>query len=165
MEEVECSFVSGTNWFRLRACAILIQNGKILMVRNKRDPYYYSVGGGVKHGESLEEAVKREVLEETGCNLEIERLAFIHENFFNGKDVLLNGFTCHEIAFYYLMKWHSELRLESNSTTTGGIPEHLEWLQISELNELGIPVYPTFFAEELKKMSFFPKHIITNEEE
>ncbi len=163
MEEVECSFVSGTNWFRLRACAILIHNGKTLMVRNNRDPYYYSVGGGVKHGESLEEAVKREVLEETGCNLEIERLAFIHENFFIGKDSLLNGFACHEIAFYYLMKWQSEFLLKSNSTTTGGIPEHLEWLQISELNELGIPVYPTFFAEELVNIPTSVKHIVTYE--
>mgnify|MGYP000926187151 CR=1 FL=1 len=163
MEEVECSFKSGNNWFRLRSCAILIHDGKVLMVKNKRDPYYYSIGGGVRHGESLEKAVKREVLEETGCSLEIDRLAFIHENFFIGKDGPLNGFACHEIAFYYLMKWQSEFRLVSKSTTSDGIPERLEWLQISKLDELGIPVYPTFFAEELKKISYIPKHIVTSE--
>lgn len=33
-------------------------------------------------GETAEDAVKREVLEETGVAYEADRLAFIHENFF-----------------------------------------------------------------------------------
>ncbi|MBP9041754.1 MAG: hypothetical protein KBF64_08285, partial [Anaerolineaceae bacterium] len=34
--KTECTFTSGTDWFRLRACGILIDDGKVLMVgRNK----------------------------------------------------------------------------------------------------------------------------------
>ena len=33
---------------------------------NEPENYYYSIGGGVHRGESAEEPVKREVLEETG---------------------------------------------------------------------------------------------------
>ena len=84
MIKTECTFTRGTDWFRLRACGILINDGKVLMIRNDSDPFYYSVGGCVEHGESLEEAAVREVWEETGCKFEIERLAFIHENFFRG---------------------------------------------------------------------------------
>ena len=38
-------------------------------------------------GETAEEAVRREVLEETGLPYEIDRLAFVHENFLRGREV------------------------------------------------------------------------------
>jgi len=76
--------MSGTDCFRLRAYGILINDERVLMIRNDSDPNYYSVGGCVEHGESLEEAAIREVWEETGWKFEIECLVFIHENFFRG---------------------------------------------------------------------------------
>ena len=59
----------------IRVGAIIMKDGKILMVGNDRD-YLYSVGGRVKFGETAEEAVVREVLEETGVQMEIDRLGF-----------------------------------------------------------------------------------------
>lgn len=48
----------------IRVGAIIMKNGKILMVENKiRPEYLYSVGGRIKFGETAEEAVIREVLE------------------------------------------------------------------------------------------------------
>lgn len=79
--DLDCGFVRGEKWFRYRAGAIIIENGCILVARNEMDNYYYSIGGGVHLGETAEDAVKREVLEETGVAYEIDRLAFIHENF------------------------------------------------------------------------------------
>lgn len=61
MDKTECTFTSGTDWFRLRACGIIINDGKVLMIRNDSDPFYYSVGGCVQHGENLEDAAVREV--------------------------------------------------------------------------------------------------------
>ncbi len=163
MTKTECTFTNGTNWFRLRACGILINNGKVLMIRNDEDPYYYSVGGCVEHGESLEDAAKREVWEETGWKFEVERLVYIHENFFLGKGGDIEGLSCHELAFYFLMKWDPNCVIRSNSTTTQGLPEHLEWLEISRLNKLETKVYPTFFAEELLNPPEHVKHIVTYE--
>ena len=56
----------------IRVGAIIMKDGKILMVGNDRD-YLYSVGGRVKFGETAEEAVVREVFEETGVQMEIDR--------------------------------------------------------------------------------------------
>ncbi|QHQ63847.1 NUDIX domain-containing protein [Anaerocolumna sedimenticola] len=49
----------------------------------KINPCYYTVGGAVKIKETSEEAVIREVYEETGVNFEIDRLVFIQERFLN----------------------------------------------------------------------------------
>ena len=66
----------------VRVGAIIAQNGKILMVSNKRHDYYYSVGGRIKFGETAQQAIIREVMEETGAKMDIDRLGFIHENYF-----------------------------------------------------------------------------------
>lgn len=77
----DCDFTKENNRFRYRAAAIIIEDGCVLFAGNEKEDYFYSVGGGVHIGETAEEAVKREVFEETGVTYETERLAFIHENF------------------------------------------------------------------------------------
>ena len=131
--EYDCGFTKRNKWFRYRAAAIIIENGHVLFAGNERESYYYSIGGGVHIGESAEEAVKREVLEETGVEYEVERLAFIHENFFDG-DGTLEGRECHEIALYFLMKPRGTQELNSNSYTQG-VKENMYWLPIDKLNE------------------------------
>ena len=116
---MDCSFTNGTKRFRYRACAIIIEDDYILFAKNERDDYYYSIGGAVEVGETLEDAVKREVFEETGGNYEIDRLLFFHENFFNGSGTL-SGLECHEIAFYYLMKPKGKKDLNCTSVATCG---------------------------------------------
>ena len=64
----------------IRVGAIILKEGKFLMAGNERFPHLYSVGGRIKFGETAEEAVVREVFEETGVEMEVDRLGFIHEN-------------------------------------------------------------------------------------
>ena len=65
----DCGFTKDKNWFRYRAAAIIIEDGCVLFASNENDDYIYSVGGGVHMGETAEEAVLREVYEETGYKL------------------------------------------------------------------------------------------------
>ena len=153
----DCGFIKENKWFRYRAVAIIIEKDHVLFAGNERESYYYSIGGGVHIGESAEEAVKREVLEETGVEYEVERLAFIHENFFDG-DGTLEGRECHEIALYFLMKPRGTQELNSNSYTQG-VKENMYWLPIDKLNEYR--AYPTFFREKLKDLKNEIQHIIT----
>jgi 8-oxo-dGTP pyrophosphatase MutT (NUDIX family) len=50
---------------------ILDESGDIALVRGKGGKYYLMPGGGVEGEESLEEAVRRECMEEVGCEIEI----------------------------------------------------------------------------------------------
>ncbi len=88
----------------LRVAAIIIEEGALAFMTNPTEDYVYSVGGAVQLGETSEEAVLREIKEETGQDYEIDRLLFIHENFFQQNSGKLAGLNCHEISFYYLMK-------------------------------------------------------------
>lgn len=77
----DMSVVCNDGIINIRSGAIIMKDRKLLMVGNNRD-YLYSVGGRLKFGETAEEAVRREVFEETGVKMEIDRLGFVHENYF-----------------------------------------------------------------------------------
>ena len=62
----------------LAVSAAIIRNGRVLVVRRARAPavgVYTLPGGGVECGETLIEAARREVLEETGLTIEVAALA------------------------------------------------------------------------------------------
>ena len=156
----DCGFMRGDSWFRYRAAAIIVENGCVLFAGNEIDDYYYSIGGGVHLGETAEEAVKREVLEETGVEYEVDHLAVIHENFFCESCGTLSGLKCHEISFYFVMKPRGCQDLNSNSTTCG-VKEDLYWLPIADLDKY--KAFPSFMKEFLSHEHSGIEHIVTDE--
>lgn len=156
----DCGFRKGNKWFRYRAAAIIVEDDCVLFAGNEANDYYYSIGGGVHLGESSEEAVIREVFEETGIKYEVDYLAIIHENFFVGTSDL-EGLDCHEICFYYMMKSKGNKNLKSNSFTMGGLKESMYWIPIEGLEKC--KAYPTFMKEYLKSDYKGLIHILTDE--
>lgn len=143
----------------IRVGAIIMKDGKILMVGNERANYLYSVGGRIKFGETAEEAVVREVFEETGVNMEIDRLGFIHENYFYGDAPSNLGKLIFEISFFFYMKVPSDFTPISESFTEDNSKEHLKWVSLDE----DIKMYPEFFRTELKNSVDMVKHFVTDE--
>ena len=140
----DCGFIKGDEWFRYRAAAIIIEDGCVLVVSDDGFDYYYSVGGGVHHGETSEHAVLREAYEETGVRYEIDRLAVIHENFWNESDGRGGIRKCHELAFYYLMKPKGTKDLPGGDGKLS-----LHWIPIEKLG--GVKAFPTFLADYLSR--------------
>ncbi len=157
----DCCFSDAENWFRLRAAAIIIEEGNVLFIGNDKDDYLYSIGGGIHLNEKAEDAVVREVFEEMGVHYEIERLAVIHENFFLGSGPPFLDKKCHEVAFYFLMKPKGFITTESDSISSTGAKEYLKWIPIEELgNEKS---YPTFLKSYLENIPSTTIHIISDE--
>ena len=131
------------------------------MVKNSGAFFYYTVGGRVRFGESAREAVLREALEETKIRLEINRLAYIHENFFTMES---NNEIYHEVCLYFLMKSDNRLRKMKNGSFKeeyGDVTFH--WLLINNLNNYRL--YPEFFKTELIKPTNETRYFITRDDE
>ena len=60
---------------------MLIQNGEVLLVRQTYMPGWFMPGGGVKRGETLDEALRREAREEVGAEMGALQLLGIYSNF------------------------------------------------------------------------------------
>ncbi len=148
--------------FRLRAAAIIIENGCVLFATNDKEKYYYSIGGAIRLGETAEQTCLREVFEETGIHYEIDRLAFVQELFFRRDDGMLKGLNCHEITFFFLMKPRGTQQLDSHSKTFyGTVEEKMCWLPLNELGKY--EAYPEFFKEKLNNLQPGIEHIVTRQ--
>lgn len=143
----------------IRVGAIIMKDGKILMVGNERADYLYSVGGRIKFGETAENAARREVFEETGVKMEIDRLGFVQENYFYGDAPTNLGKLIYEISFYFYMKVPDDFAPISESFTEDNSKEHLRWVSPDE----DIKTYPAFFRTELKNPTDTVRHFVTDE--
>lgn len=66
---------------RIRVAALILLDGQVLLVRHRKGhrSYHLLPGGGVEKGETLREALIREVAEETGLVAEIGRPLVIND--------------------------------------------------------------------------------------
>lgn len=66
----------------IRVGGLLVQDGRVLMVEQGRDDerYWLVPGGGVRFGETLADALRREFLEELGLRVGVNRLLAIVES-------------------------------------------------------------------------------------
>lgn len=126
------------NKIRVRCCGLLVSSGKILMVRHEglgtNGVFWGFPGGGTEPGETLEQALKREFLEETGLSVSIE------------KPLLLTEFIAHPlhgIELYFLVS------AENHAASLGTDPElniltGLEWMSFEEIRALPSGSKPGF---------------------
>ena len=108
---------------------------KILLCKNKNKDYYFLPGGHVEYGETLEEALKREVYEEFGLKIKNLKLIFVQENFFEEKDILH-----HEINFIFEAKiTKKKIKIKE---------KHLEFILASKKDIRKLKILP----ESIKKI-------------
>ncbi len=149
----------GEGLVNVRVGALIIRDGKLLMVGNDVSDYLYSVGGRIKMGETAEEAVVREVREETGTELKIDRLAFVHENYFYGDAPPVEGKLIYEVSFYFRMEAPADFQPAEQSFAESGGREYLRWVE----PDTPQTIYPDFFRTEALHPAPGVKHYVNDE--
>ncbi len=66
INQISSTYTSPYDKKRISCRAVIIRDGKILLSHETKTGYYMSPGGSIEDGETQEECVAREVLEETG---------------------------------------------------------------------------------------------------
>lgn len=153
--------------FLIRACGILLHAGSVLV--QEGDDGHGGVncalpGGHLEFGETLAACLSREIFEETGLNVEAEKLVYVHENFYTLKDV-----RTHEIGFYFLVDLNSEF---PPSDPEGYIPSrepHIRFRLLPIAILRTFPLMPPFLREELPqdaadRFAAPTRHLVSREE-
>lgn len=145
--------------FNYRACGVIYDGKRVLLHRMKDDDFWTLAGGRVQMLEPSDHAIKREIKEELGENIEIDRLLWTVENFFKFK-----GKDYHEISTIYLVKLQKESWILNHENSFNGVEgERLiyKWFNFDELNNLNIK--PRFLKEKLTSLPGYPNHIINTD--
>ena len=144
---MDISFNQENQKFNYRVCAMIISENRLLAMHDERSPYFYLPGGRVKMGETAEQAVVREIWEELGVTLKIDRPLWLNQAFFT-EDV--DGIRYHELCIYFLMDISNIDLLERGDsfTLTEGKHTHtFEWLAFDRLKDEYF--YPIFLKKQI----------------
>jgi ADP-ribose pyrophosphatase YjhB (NUDIX family) len=143
--------------FTFRVGGILIQGGHVLCQSAGEERFWFLPGGRAEVGESARTSLLREMQEELGVVLQIERLLYIVENFFRDT----NG-AWHELGLYFLLSAPADAPfMQSLEPFTRqdevGNSLRFEWLPIGQLETF--PLYPLCFQTALKDLPEHPVHL------
>jgi len=121
------------NQLRLRVCGICVQSGKVLLINhsgmNESGEFWSPPGGGLEFGESIEDCLKREFLEETNTIISVGRFLTVREFL---KPPL------HAIELYYEVKILSgEIKIGFDPEMEYQIIKDIQWLSFEEVSEKG----------------------------
>ena len=146
---------------RNAAKALIINDGKILINKNQNSVgdmcyglpngaiYYDLPGGGQNQYETLEEAVKRECLEESGYTVAVDRLAAIYEEIsLHEKFRIKYEQYAHKVHFLFICHLTNEpIKLLAEKDLD--MLESL-WVDIAEMKN--IPLYPQIINANLERI-------------
>jgi ADP-ribose pyrophosphatase YjhB (NUDIX family) len=84
----------------IRVRGVIVDDGRVLMDRTHhtdRPVFYWLPGGGLEPGETSEQCLRRELMEEAALEIEVGRLVYLSENVF-----VESGDYRHEVILYRL---------------------------------------------------------------
>lgn len=141
----------------LRTVAVLVKDNKILVQRDRNENEYALPGGHIKIGETLEDGLIRETLEEMGVDIKCNRLLWSEECFWKW-----NGKQAHNIAFYYLVELCENQEISDNGefvSQKDNCNLVIGWMPIEELQN--IIIYPEFLKKEIYNLNEPMKHFVS----
>jgi 8-oxo-dGTP diphosphatase len=126
---------------RIIASIILKRDNKVLLIKEILEDskeHWIFPGGGVKFGETIEEAAKREVKEEIGLDIKIKELLGF-------KEIIRPHFDYHTVIFFFIAE-----PLNDKITRIGKVLD-ARYFSIDETKKLSLVDSAAWAIEEMRK--------------
>ncbi|MDP2638941.1 MAG: NUDIX domain-containing protein [Candidatus Azambacteria bacterium] len=125
-----------------KARGIVIHDNKLLVFKLTEEATYYSLPGGhIEFGDTIENAISREMLEETGIPAKVGKLLFIRQLILPDK---------HMIEFFYFIENGEDyLNIDLSKASHGH--EVVDY-KFVDLDDTSIEIRPNFLKAELKEI-------------
>jgi len=132
--------------FNYRAVGVILHDGHVLLHRAEADNFWSLPGGRCEAGETSAAALARELREEMGVEVRVERLLWVAEVFFAS-----GGTLNHELGLNHLASLPAgSPRLDLRATFSGqeeDIPLIFRWFPLAKTPRLRL--YPVFLRSRL----------------
>ena len=122
--------------YREASRAIIIKDNKIAMVKSLKEGFYKFPGGGIWENESKEDAVVREVLEETGLTLKKESIKEYGYTLENRKSDVYENSLFSQKSFYFFADIEDYLLEQRLTEDERELEFVLEWIDLKEVHRL-----------------------------
>ncbi len=121
---------------RIRVAGLLVINGQVLLVKHRKGnkSYWLLPGGGIKSGETIQDALKRELFEELNLHIEVGDFLFVVET------IAKQGTHIVQLTYAIYAKDTESLAVGEDRRVVG-------FIFLSEPDLQDIPIYPDIRSE------------------
>jgi len=156
VDEDRITIIRPGKYFGYRVAALAVRDGHVLLHRSELDDFWSLAGGGCELLETSETALRREMREEMGIEVRVERLLWVVEIFFQRA-----GTAFHEIGFIYLIDVGDDYGPHVRPAfkgIEGPLDLFFRWFPVDELETMRI--YPSFLCTALRDIPQTVQHIV-----
>lgn len=129
---------------RITCRAVVYQDNQFLLQRGDDEKFWNLPGGGYeKSDSSTRECLKREMMEETGVDVDVGRLLFVQE---------LHSTEMVKLELFFLVTPQDKSQFAQTNSDTDNAEKifELKWFDITSLE--GLDVRPLFFRDNIEKL-------------
>jgi ADP-ribose pyrophosphatase YjhB (NUDIX family) len=148
--------------FSFRAVGIALHAGRVLLHRAVQDDFWALPGGRGELLETARDTIVREMCEELGETVAVERLVWVVENFFEYSDV-----RHHQLAFYWRIAFPADSPVYQRTAPWQRSADEteliFEWFPVAALER--VRLFPTFLRHGLQHLPDQIVHLVHRDED
>jgi len=152
-------FDDGADRFQMRAAAIAIRNGRVLVQNLAGNPTTFLPGGRIEQGEASPETLVREMQEEFGHVVEVEDLVFVIEAFYPERSQHF-----HEVGLYYRIAVADDFPYHDTDIChrcyEGTVEMEYRWVVVTEAALSAARFHPATLRPRLGSLPATTVHIV-----
>lgn len=145
--------------FSTRVAGVILFENHVLLQGEPGNTVWTLPGGGVELLEPSEEALRREIHEELGVDIQVDRLLWITEEFY-----MINDHPHHQYSFYYLISLQNADYVYDITHSIDSVDQNdsldiiFRWFKIDDLKD--ITIYPNMLQTALQALPATTEHRI-----